>query len=260
MSVPFTQKSVDSLIVEHLVELGKVDALVLAFVRAGSAAPPGAAREYMTHGVGRRLRTLHHALRSIFSDFPPAQSQPLENDALHDVESALHTFVINLYGLFENLAWAFVHRHNLEASIGNRKSIGLFLKKTQQYLPAPLRAYLTLPKTVQWHDDYLKNYRDALAHRIPMYIPPFLLSPQQADEHADLWVAEGKAIESHQWERLDEVREEAAGMRRACHFFVHSIVGSDQARPVYLHPQLLCDIKTVTEFCPLFLANWHSRA
>jgi hypothetical protein len=39
---------------------------------------------------------------------------------LADVQINLHAFVMNLYGIYDNWAWAYVLRHDLEAAM--RKS------------------------------------------------------------------------------------------------------------------------------------------
>jgi hypothetical protein len=67
----------------------------------------------MLHGVGRRLKLLGRCVRNVFHLFPPSRTIPLASDDLDEVQISLHAFVMNLYGLFENLAWAFVLRHDL---------------------------------------------------------------------------------------------------------------------------------------------------
>lgn len=128
--------------------------------------------EHLQHGVGRRLGVLKAAMEEIFSVFPPAQEQPLGHDRLIGVQINLHAFVINLAGIFDNWAWAFVFRHELLEQVGGRTNVGLFKSATQRSLPPQLRDYLTSEDIGSWQDKYLKGYRDALAHRIPLYIPP----------------------------------------------------------------------------------------
>ena len=43
-----------------------------------------------------------------------------------------------------------------------------------------LCAYLRRNTITQWYNEYAKNYRDALAHRIPPYVPPAALNDEQA--------------------------------------------------------------------------------
>ena len=39
-----------------------------------------------------------------------------------------------------------------------------------------LADYLAPGDTQKWHSEYAKEYRDALAHRIPLYVPLFRLT------------------------------------------------------------------------------------
>ncbi len=71
---------------------------------------PGA-RNHLLHGSARRLSRIQRALENIFELFPPSTGRPLKRDKLN-VEINLHAYVINMAGLFDNWAWAFVLRHN----------------------------------------------------------------------------------------------------------------------------------------------------
>jgi hypothetical protein len=128
--------------------------------------------EHLLHGAGRRVGVIRRAIENVFSLFPPETKRPLQSDALADVQINLHAFVMNLYGIYDNWAWAYVLRHDLESTIGDRRRIGLFHNATRDRLPSPLRTYLASPTTTEWHEKYAKSYRDALAHRIPPYLPP----------------------------------------------------------------------------------------
>jgi hypothetical protein len=91
------------------------------------------------NGVARRLGILRRGLHNVFSLFPPSAVRPIDTDNLHDAQISLHAFVINSYGLFDNLAWAFVWRHGLEATI-NRRQVSMFSEGIKQYLPQALRS------------------------------------------------------------------------------------------------------------------------
>lgn len=249
----------ESLVNDCEAAAAELEHLQLALVRAGSGLSDGRSREHLTQGAGRRLRIIKHCLTTIFSRFPPSLSSPLSREDLNDVQIAHHAFVVNLYGYFENLAWSFVLRHGLEHQIGGKKKIGLFLKSTRAVLPEPIRAYLSSTTMVAWHDKYLKNYRDALAHRVPLYIPPAVLTNDEVIRAQTLQEQERDAILGHQWELLEEVRTEQQSLGRPCLFFAHSFNDTDDRRPIYLHPQTLCDVKTVLEFTPLYLQHWHER-
>lgn len=145
--------------------------------------------EHLQHGAARRLQIMARAQTNIFRLFTPSTEKPLQSDDLADVQINLHAFFINLYGVFENFAWAFVYRHELEAQLQTR-DVGLFHKKTGRYLPQKLADYLTSAITVRWRNEYLKTYRDALAHQVPLYVPPSVFTPEEADLYRTLFERE----------------------------------------------------------------------
>jgi len=251
---------VDSLLREHASVQAEFQALFLRAVASADSAGNPRAKEHMLHGVARRMKLLRRCLSNVFQLFPPNATSPLASEDLDEVQISLHAFVMNLYGLFENLAWAFVLRHDLEAKTGGRRGIGLFLRSTQQHLPPVLADYLTSQTMVTWHTDYLKNYRDALAHRIPLYIPPSTLTPQEGERFTALEHEKFECLKLQKFDRLDQIRAEQASLGSACPMFLHSFEDEGKPKPVYLHPQMLCDAKTVLEFCPKYFSSWHERA
>lgn len=92
-------------------------------------------KKYLTQGVGRRLDVLKRCLERVFELFPSDQERALGRVVLTDVQIYLHAFVMNLFGIFDNWAWAFLHRHDLSDEIGGREKLGLFKRAPQRYLP-----------------------------------------------------------------------------------------------------------------------------
>ena len=99
-------------------------------------------REHLLHGAARRVGVIRRSLQNVFSMFPPETVRPPDRDILSDVQINLHAFVIIAYGIHDNWAWVYVLQHNLEAEIGGRRRVGLFIDATQQRLPPALRDYL----------------------------------------------------------------------------------------------------------------------
>jgi hypothetical protein len=236
--------------------LADIQNLMLRCVEQGQAVTVPRAREFMLHGAARRIGVLRRSVEQIFALFPPSTERPLPRDVLSDVQINLHAFVINLFGTLDNWAWAFVCRHGLEKAIGGRKHVGLFTAKTQAYLPAAIAEYVTSKDIATWHRDYLTGYRDALAHRIPLYLPPATWTPEEGRRYSQLDLERGECIRTHRWDRYEEicVLQEAIG--RPCFAFLHSFSGADASRPVYLHPQLLCDSATILAIGGRFLDAW----
>jgi hypothetical protein len=81
-------------------------------------------REQLIHGAGRRVGVIKRSIENIFLLFPPDTIRVLESDVLADVQINLHAFMINIYGIYDNWAWAYALRHNLEAEMGGRQKIG----------------------------------------------------------------------------------------------------------------------------------------
>ncbi|MGF6569696.1 hypothetical protein ABH945_001772 [Paraburkholderia sp. GAS333] len=218
-----------------------------------------ASKEHLRHGAARRLGVMHRAMRNVFTLFPLTSERPLPMETVHDVQINLHAFVMNLYGVFENFAWAFVHRHDLIAAIGGqRMDVSMFKRATQNRLPLPVTEYLTSEKLVQWHGEYLKNYRDALAHRIPLYIPPMLLKADEAERYSALEAEKReKILGKMDWNRIDAISEEQDALGTPCFSFIHSL--EDGTRDLLIHPQLICDSLTVIEFGRLFFFSWHEH-
>jgi hypothetical protein len=217
------------------------------------------AKRQLRHGVGRRLGVMKKSVEQIFTLFPPAQQTPLQRELLMEVQIYLHAFVINLSGVFDNWAWAFLFRHGLSDKI-DKRNVSLFKRETQRFLPATLRDYLSSQEMTTWHEKYLKSYRDALAHRIPLYIPPAQWTGDDANRYQELEKQKIECIRQGEWDRLEAVWAEQDSVGRSCPLFLHEFSDDEHLRPLLLHPQILTDGMTVTEFGARFYAGWHEHA
>jgi hypothetical protein len=184
---------------------------------------------------------------------------PLLLNQLYDVQINLHAFVINLCGVFDNYAWSFIYQHGLEAEFPNPRSVGLFTNKVQQFLPDAICDYLQAPNILNWHRDYLKNYRDALAHRIPLYVPPSVLNPEKEARFRELEAEINIAVRDHDWATRDELWAEQSQLGSPCFSFLHSFNEAGASRDVLLHPQMLSDSMTVIAFARIYLAHCNNR-
>ena len=75
------------------------------------------AKEHLVHGASRRLEVIRVSMKNIYEQFPLRSSVPLEKEKLTNCDINLHSFVINVAGIFDNWAWAFLFRHGLEGKI-----------------------------------------------------------------------------------------------------------------------------------------------
>lgn len=257
--MPYTDEQIAHIGTEYDATLQGLQNLALDCIRHGQMSADPHVQEHMLRGAGRRLSVLRRSIENIYSHFPPETKEKLPRDELSDVQINLHAFVINLYGVFDNFAWAFVLRHGLEADVGGPNQVGMFKAKTRQFLPAPLKAYLEEEETSQWFKDYLKEYRDSLAHRIPLYIPPSIVTEEEGARYNELEAEKLPCITAGDWVRLDEIYAAQETIGVPCFTFLHTFAGSASPKPIFLHPQVLSDGNGVIEFGEMFLKHWHER-
>lgn len=224
--------------------------------RAGQMAEDGRVKEHLSYGASRRLQVLRRAISNVFKLFPLEQETPLPFDVLTDVQINLHAFTINLYGAFENLAWAYVLQKGLLEEIGDFRRVGMFSTATQRHLPAAVREWLENPEMEQWRLSYLKSYRDALAHRIPLYIPPSEVTSQDVARLRELEQQCAGHIENLDLDALEAAQLEQRSIGTPSFQFLHAIHPDEAAQPVLMHPQLVCDALTITAFSNVFFDNW----
>lgn len=257
---PYSNAGVEALLREQPEVLDQLQRATEQAVQQSAFAANERAREYLRSGVGRRLRVLHRTLSHMFELFPVETVQPLDRDDLDDAQINLHAFIMNLYGLFDNLAWAFVLHHDLLSAVGDRRNVGFFLSATKRFFPPALRAFADDAKMKTWHGEYLKNFRDALAHRIAPYIPPATYSDEDESEYLALEQQWLESIKMRDWDRAEDISRRQANLGSPCFVFAHSFDTAEGKRIVYLHPQMMADAKTAAEVCTLFFANWQQRA
>jgi hypothetical protein len=142
------------------------------------------AREFALHGYMRRVGTLRRCIDNVFKLVPPGTIKIPSKTKLHDIQINVQAFIANVYGATDNLAWVWVHERGLADKIP-RNHIGFRVsnKEVRSSLPSAFHDYL---KTLDPWMKYIVEYRDALAHRIPLYIPPGGVPTKNVDAYNDL--------------------------------------------------------------------------
>lgn len=236
------------------------------------------AREHMLHGVSRRLQMLQRCVDNMFRLFPASRMEKLPNEDLLDLEINLHAFLINTYGIIENVALALAYENDLIVDSREtlhpgscpgtrrppqdrhpqdkvqRNDVNLFKGRFQRLLNPKLSAYLSEGRTRDWYKQYAKNYRDALAHRIPPYIPPAALNNEQQRRYADLDHEKAGLSYARSPERIKDIQHEQTSLGTSSPLFMHSF---SDAKPLYLHPQLIADFRTIEEIVYQAVANFY---
>jgi len=201
------------------------------------------AREYATQGFGRRLDLLVRSIDRVFSTLPPEREEIPSIDEVVDAQMAIQTFVMNAFGALDNLAWIWVFEKDVKGKKGKelgRKLVGLGSEHIRSSYTKNFSNFLD--NRQKWFEN-LKDFRDSLAHRIPLYIPPYIIADKDADIYRQLEQAALGTDDAAEYEQFRR-DQKALGVFRP--WMTHSIY--EDAPSIIFHFQLLQDYLTIDEF------------
>jgi hypothetical protein len=225
----------------------KKDRLVFKYVGHNFSQPK--AREYAHHGFARRLGTLARCIENVFRLVAPNSTEVPQKEVLYDAAINIQAAIGNIYGCADNLAWVWVFERGMAI---DRKDVGLrkHHKKVRETFSQEFSSYLA--SLDPWFE-YLVEYRDAFAHRIPLYVPPggpLEKDHERAQELENLKSAALNALDACEYERLREEQEKLFVFGPVmCHSF------SEMGAPFAFHPQLIADFLTVEQLGERMLAE-----
>lgn len=145
------------------------------------------AKKYLMEGVYLRIDLMLRCVEAVFTLFPPSHQHKLSHSARNDVLINLHAFFINMSGTLDNMAWVFAYEKELYCDNAKcaltKYDVSLFKAKFQEHLPSSFREYLNDKQICDWDKTYNRDFRDALAHRIPFRIPSAQFTTDEEDEY-----------------------------------------------------------------------------
>ena len=164
-----------------------------------------ASREFTFHGFIRRLGILERCIQNVYSLYPPTHLDIPSRETCVDLAINLQSFVFNVFGCLDNLAWVWVIERHLsnkndrplrDTQVGFRKDIikCSFSDDFQTYLGG----------LEQWFTN-LENFRHALAHRIPLYVAPFVVAPDNAASFGALESQKTEAMRRRDFIKYDKL-------------------------------------------------------
>jgi hypothetical protein len=201
------------------------------------------AREYAHHGFARRIQTLARCIQNTFEIVPPDTVKVPSRARLQDAEINIQAAIGNTYGCVDNLAWVWVHERGLAESM-DRKYVGLRKHNTRvrSTLSVEMCSYLD---TLEAWFDYLVDYRDALAHRIPLYIPPGILLSEDLGKLKELESRQEAALKAFEFLEYERLKDEESKLLTLQPVVGHSFGEMRGILP--FHTQMICDFLTVEE-------------
>jgi hypothetical protein len=250
--MPLTKEQCEQLYAKLQVVGWKTDRLLLKFVSHPFVREK--AREYATQGFARRLQTMRRCIENVFSIIPPDVVDVPQKLQLDDAQINIQAAFANIYGCVDNLAWVWVYERELSIPA---LRVGLRRQNTdiRASLSPEFRAYLH--SLEDWFA-YLTEYRDALAHRIPLYIPPGNVRPKDVDAYNDLMTRMNAAIANHQTDEYERLSLEQSKLLVFQPVIGHSLV--EMKAPYFFHVQLIADFLTIEELGNKMLAELHQLA
>lgn len=165
------------------------DALVACYVRLTLHVSPtlknAEARNYLLHGAGRRLNMMVHSYREIIHIADPSRTKPLSDEEQQTLGRDINLLYVNLRGLLDNLATTLLHEKQPSLADLKPTAIGLFSPQFR----SQFAGFAVIAADVQLHDAWnkdVKERRDPVAHRIPLYLPHTATTPDEAARYGEL--------------------------------------------------------------------------
>jgi hypothetical protein len=205
-------------------------------------------KEFATQGFLRRLGTLKRCIQNVFQYLPPEFKGIPDADTLADTTIALQAFLFNIFGCLDNLAWIWVEEKDLRKPDGkplpwNWVGLGSKYTTVRRSFTQEFRDYLATRK--DWFS-HLENYRNALAHRIPVYIPPHCVDPTNRARYDELENLISIEVLAGNAQAEVQHRAEQESLKFFRPWMKHSF---EENSPIgIIHQQMLIDFVTIEEF------------
>lgn len=203
-------------------------------------------REYATHGYLRRVSIMAHCVKKVFALLPPERDALPDDEFLTDATVCIQAFVMNVFGALDNLAWIWVSERSLSIS-KNEIGLGRKCNAVRKSLSQEMRDYLS--GLDQWFD-HVVDFRDALAHRISLYIPPYCVPDANQAAYTALNARKFATQDADEYGRIKAEQLELVVFQPV---MKHTL--DDRNNPVVFHFQLLKDFATVEEIGRKMLAE-----
>jgi hypothetical protein len=204
----------------------------------------GRAKEFAEHAFLRRFDLMLHCIKQVFDLIPPKNEEIPSRDVRTQALVNIHAFNLNTYGAIDNLAWIWVEEKKIRRPDGSslpKDWVGLGPKNSvvRATLSDDFRGHLRGLK--RWFR-YLEDFRHSLAHRVPMYIAPYVIEEKDEARYKELAGALARFRHPRLQERLQAQQDE---LKKFAPWLQHSF--GEKSKRIVFHPQLLRDFATVEE-------------
>jgi hypothetical protein len=189
-----------------------------------------------------RLKIMQLCIESVFIYLKPDEDKIPQFDILLEVTMNLRAFVFNTFGSLDNIASIWVFERDVKGNNGKpipRTQVGLGPghELVRKSLSTDFQQYLT---TLDEWFGVLEDFRHALAHRIPLYIPPYVVSNEKMAEYQKIDAKKYATKSAEEYQRLTVEQMKPA---KFAPWMQHSY--EEGSKTIVFHPQVLNDFGTV---------------
>ncbi len=214
------------------------------------------ALEFARQGFPRRIRLMVRCIVNVFDHIPPERVDLPSRAELSDATINIQSFVFNTFGAIDNLAWIWMHENGQKRKDGTPipdTHIGLGPKNesVRGTLSEKFQTYLN---TLDNWFEHLSGLRHALAHRIPLYIPPYVIETKDHAVYQELETKMADAAKKADFVEYDRLSVEQLKLGHFRPWIQHSF--EENATPVIFHAQMLSDFNTVDELARMMLGEF----
>lgn len=198
------------------------------------------AYDYCFYGVLRRIFLIKKCLENFERITPPERNKYLDDEQRKDLNLFLHSFLLHISGGIDNLAWVWFYRRKIDKIEDPEKfrlKINLFNKQYKKYLDREV-----IDKCSEFKPWYnlLKNFRNPAAHRVPPYIIPYTVDPNDEELHREL---ENKLFSTSDKKERLRIQKQIDDLRDYEPVYMHSFI--EESEMVRFHPQAISDSRSV---------------
>jgi hypothetical protein len=214
------------------------------------------AREFAQQGFPRRLKVMGRCITNVFEAIPPDRTELPSRDELTDATINIQSFIFNVFGAIDNLAWIWMAENGQKRADGTPirdgyVGLGPDNAAVRGTLSQELQDYF---KTLDDWFRYLAGLRHALAHRIPLYIPPYVIEEKDEAAYRDFEAKMAEAGRKGDFKEYDRLSAEQLRLGRFRPWIQHSF--QENAKPIVFHAQMLADFNTVDEMALKMLGEY----
>jgi hypothetical protein len=166
-----------------------------------SAGLSAGSQRHLKEGFARRVYIMRTNREAMLDIAPTGRTEALQGNEPEMLNVHLNSYYIHLRGAFDNLAWALQYEfaplgsggeeipaHWMKCNLFDNRFVGP-LTALKPELGATLQA------SVEWATG-LKDRRDPVAHRVPLYVPPGVVRGEEGDRAKALFAEASLAYEA----------------------------------------------------------------